>query len=53
MDDKSKRLPKRKRLVLDAALETKIKDLYEKYALILLVLLLCSVIVVPPPFNIY
>ncbi|XP_038877780.1 protein timeless homolog [Benincasa hispida] len=30
-DDKSKRLPKRKRLVLDAALETKIKDLYEKF----------------------
>lgn len=31
MDDKSKRLPKRKRLVLDAELETKIKDLFEKF----------------------
>ncbi|XP_022957786.1 protein timeless homolog isoform X2 [Cucurbita moschata] len=31
MDDKSKSLPKRKRLVLDAALETEIKDLYEKF----------------------
>ncbi|KAL4019267.1 hypothetical protein IC575_022919 [Cucumis melo] len=31
MDDKPKRLPKRKRLVLDAALETEIKDLYEKF----------------------
>lgn len=39
MDDKSKSLPKRKRLVLDAALETEIKDLYEKYALISLALL--------------
>lgn len=37
MDDQSKRFPKRKRLVLDAALETKIKDLYEKYAFISLV----------------
>lgn len=50
MDDKSKRLPKRKRLVLDAELETKIKDLFEKYALISLVLL-CAVLF--NTFNIY